>query len=71
MVFENFDKRLFITALLKRIESCPMDRETLELTFAKYEKVSKQLKAEEEAKSGWNRGHIEDIRRRKKNEQPA
>mgnify|MGYP006983162766 FL=1 len=46
----NFDKRLLITALLKRIESCPMDRETLELTFAKYEEASKQLKAEEEAK---------------------
>lgn len=46
----NFDKRLLITALLKRIESCPMERETLELTFAKYEEVGKQLKAEEEAK---------------------
>lgn len=46
----NFDKRLLITALLKRIESCPMERETLELTFAKYEEASKQLKAEEEAK---------------------
>ena len=46
----NFYKRLLITALLKRIESCPMERETLELTFAKYEEASKQLKAEEEAK---------------------
>lgn len=50
MTLMNFDKKLLITALLKRIESCPMDRKTLELTFAKYEKVSKQLKAEEEAK---------------------
>lgn len=46
----NFDKRLLITALLKRIESCPMERETLELTFAKYEEASKQLKAEEAKK---------------------
>ncbi|WP_288657348.1 hypothetical protein [uncultured Duodenibacillus sp.] len=50
MTLMNFDKRLLITALLKRIESCPMERETLELTFAKYEEASKQLKAEEEAK---------------------
>lgn len=50
MTLMNFDKRLLITALLKRIESCPMDRQTLELTFEKYEKACKQLKAEEEAK---------------------